>query len=105
VCVGDLAFDLKDSFVMISGFDGQLSSSTEVALSSPRRLSLNQVGAGDIPGSKLAKWSSIELYELIVSHNDHIPTTIAVKKDRSRALILFRQYDVMITPDEKKLLK
>jgi hypothetical protein len=25
---GDLAFNLKDSFVMISGFDGQLSSST-----------------------------------------------------------------------------
>ena len=27
---GDLAFNLKDSFVMISGFDGQLSSSTQV---------------------------------------------------------------------------
>lgn len=65
---------------------------------------LNQAGAGDIPGSKLAKWSSIELYELIVSHNDHIPTTIAVKQDRSRALIVFRQYDAMIAPDEKKLL-
>ena len=27
---GDLAFNLKDSFVMISGFDGQISSSTQV---------------------------------------------------------------------------
>ena len=27
---GDLAFNLKESFVMISGFDGQLSSSTQV---------------------------------------------------------------------------
>jgi hypothetical protein len=30
VWVGDLAFNLKDSFVMISGFDGQFSSSTQV---------------------------------------------------------------------------
>jgi hypothetical protein len=44
------------------------------------------------------------MYELIVSHNDHIPTTIAVKQDLSRTLIVFRQYDTMISPDEKKLL-
>ncbi len=66
---------------------------------------LNQAGTGDIPGSKLAKWSSIELYELIVSHTIYsIPTTIAVKQDRSRSLIVFRQYDTMIAPDEKKIL-
>ncbi len=72
-------------------------------VSEPQRVNngLNQDVSGDIPESNLAKWSSIELYELIVSHNDHIPTTITVKQDLSRGLIVFRQYDTMIVSDEK----
>ena len=65
---------------------------------------LNQAGPGDIPGSRLKKWSSIDLYELIVSHNDHIPTTITGKQDKTRALMVARQYEAMIASHEKKLL-
>ena len=65
---------------------------------------LNQAGPGDIPGSRLKNWSSIDLFEVIVSHNDHIPTTITGKQDKTRALMVARQYEAMIASHEKKLL-